>query len=66
MSRIFVQVEYAICGKKPHEGYYTRLVFNPLGAEGFLLLENEDENTEVYIQMSKVLNVAQMKMPKED
>ena len=61
MGKIHLRIEYSVRGSKVAEIDCTRYVFNPIGSEGFLMLEDEDEGTTAYIQLSKVLKVVAAK-----
>ena len=57
MKKYLVRLDYIVKGEPTYEVECTRYAISPIGAEGFLLLEDEGTNSRAYIYLAKILRM---------
>ena len=57
MKKHVANINYIVKGEKPYKAECTRYEFNPIGAEGFLLLEDSTTDSRAYICLQKILRM---------
>lgn len=62
MNKYLVRLNYTIKGEQIDEIECTRYAISPIGAEGFLLLEDETTSSQAYVCLQKILRMTVVKL----